>query len=474
MELDGLSIQDAAGLPLVGGVSLRVAPGEALVVIGETGSGKSLIAQALLGLVPAGFRVGGRLRLAGRAVALSDQAAVRLLWAHGTMLLPQDARAALDPTMRVGRQFATAGNAEAALAAVDLPREAARAYPFALSGGMAQRVLVATALGGSAPLVVVDEPTKGLDPARIGQVAASLRGLLAQGRSLIVITHDVALARALGGAVAVLREGRIVECRPAPALFARPQHAYTRDWLGADPSAWPAFPRAAPGVVGAGVVAAEAVAAEAVAEGQGLAFAYPGRPPLFSGIDLAVRRGGVLAVTGASGAGKSTLGDIVVGLLRPGAGRLRWQGADPADRRTRRRLRRSYQKLHQDAAAAFIPHRPVGRQLHDLAEVVPRLDPASALPPLLDRLALRPALLGRYPSELSGGEAQRLALVRLLLLDPVLIVADEPTSRLDPILQRETILLLREVARERAIGLLLISHNPALVAQTADEVVALG
>lgn len=462
MEVLELSIHDAAGQALVAGVSLHVPPGEAVVVIGETGSGKSLIAQALLGLVPEGFRVEGTLRLAGAAVALADRAAVRRLWAQGTMLLPQEPRAALDPTMRVGRQLHAAG----ALAAVDLPAATARAFPFALSGGMAQRVLVATALGGSAPVVVVDEPTKGLDAPRIDQVAALLRGLLAQGRSLVVITHEAALARGLGGAVVVLQGGRIVECRPARALFAQPQHAYTRDWLRADPAAWPAFPPSSMAGIGeAGPVAAA----------HGLGFAFPGQRPLFEGLEFQVRRGGVLALTGPSGAGKSTLGDIVVGLRRPCAGRLAWQGADPfADRRVMRRLRRRYQKLHQDAASAFVPHRSILRQLHDLVEVAPGLDPGTALPPLMDRLGLRPALLARYPAELSGGEAQRLALIRLLLLDPVLIVADEPTSRLDPILQRETIGLLRGVSQERAIGLVLISHNRALVEQTADAVVALG
>ncbi len=468
LDVKGLIIRDGAGRAVVSDVSLRVGCGEALVVIGETGSGKSLIAQALLGLLPDGFRASGAVRIAGRPPTdLSDPAALRRHWARDVLLLPQEPRAALDPTMRVGRQLAEVGapgrpGPEAALAAVDLPPGTGRAYPFALSGGMAQRVLVASALGGTAPVVVVDEPTKGLDAARVGQVIALLRVLLAEGRTLVVITHDPALARGLGGSVAVLRDGRIVEHRPAPALFAAPRHAYTREWLAANPAAWPVCE---PCLRMDGLVVA----------GHGLTFGFPGRPRLFDDLDIHVPRGGVVALAGPSGSGKTTLGNILVGLQPPDAGEITWAGADPyRDKRALNRLRRRYQKLHQDPATAFLPHRPIRRQFGDLAEIVPGLDLAQALPPLLDRLRLRDALLDRCSAEVSGGEAQRLAIARLLLLDPAMIVADEPTSRLDPILQRETILLLRGLAEERGIGLVLISHDRALVRSVADEVVELG
>jgi len=396
---------------------------------------------------------------------LSDRTALRRHWAQDVLLLPQEPRAALDPTMRIGRQLAEARapgrpGPEEALLAVDLPPSTARLYPFALSGGMGQRVLVASALGGSAPLIVVDEPTKGLDPARVAQVTALLHVLLAEGRTLLVITHDPALARGLGGSVAVLRAGRIVEHRPAGALFAAPQHAYTRAWVEADPATWP-------------VCLPCLDMDDLVAAGHGLSFGFPGRPRLFTDLDVHVPRGGVLALTGPSGAGKTTLGNVLVGLQPPDEGELSWAGAEPyRDRRALQRLRRRYQKLHQDPATAFMPHRPIGRQLDDLREIVPGLVMASALPPLLDRLRLAPALLGRLPAEVSGGEAQRLAIARLLLIDPAMIVADEPTSRLDPILQRETILLLRSIAQERGIGIVLISHDQALVRSVADDAVA--
>lgn len=466
LSIRNLAIRDAAGELLVEAVDLAVAPGEALVLIGETGSGKSLIAQAVMGLLPQGFQASGAIAINGGAPVDAGQAGVlRLFWARETMLLPQEPRAALDPTMRVGRQLgeiASGGLPVAdALAAVDLPPGTARAYPFALSGGMAQRVLVASALVGRAPLLIADEPTKGLDSARVAQTRDLLASLQRAGRTLLVITHDIALARALGGRLAVLRDGRVVEEGDSAAIFAAPRHPYTQGWIAADPSTWRASLRCC-------------CAQEPVLAGHGLRYGFAGKPALFAGLDLQVPRGGVLAITGASGCGKTTLGNILLGLRRPDAGTVSWAGRDPyRDRAAALSLRRRYQKLHQDPATVFLPQRPLGRQFADLAEIAPGLDLSRDLPPLLERLRLSERLLARRPAEISGGEAQRLALARILLLRPDLIVADEPTSRLDPLVQKELIDLLREVVERRQIGLVLIGHDRKLLAATADEVIEL-
>jgi peptide/nickel transport system ATP-binding protein len=467
LSIRGLSIRDARGQILVDAVDLAVAPGAALVLIGETGSGKSLIAQAVMGLLPQGFQASGTIAINGCAPVEASQAGLlRLFWARETMLLPQEPRAALDPTMRIGRQldhFAAGGRSVTeALAAVDLPAAAASAYPFALSGGMAQRVLVASALVGRAPLLIADEPTKGLDTSRVEQTRALLASLQRAGRTLLVITHDIALARALGGRLAVLREGRIVEEGESAAIFAAPRHPYTRGWIAADPSTWRPSLRCC-------------CAQTPILAAHGLRYGFPGRPPLFEDVDLQVPRGGVLAVTGRSGCGKTTLGNILLGLRRPDAGQVSWSGSDPyGDRAAARGLRRRYQKLHQDPATVFLPQRPLGRQFADLAEVAPDLDVARDLPPLLERLRLFERLLARRPGEISGGEAQRLALARILLLRPELIVADEPTSRLDPLVQKELIGLLREIVDRDRIGLVLIGHDRKLLAATADELLELG
>jgi peptide/nickel transport system ATP-binding protein len=468
ITLEALTILDARGVAIVDQIDLCVPAGRPLAIIGETGSGKSLIAQAVLGLLPRGFRASGGITV-GRnpPIDAADKSALQQLWARDVMLLPQEPRAALDPTMRIGSQLAEGGGPGApsvsqALAAVSLSADLAANYPFALSGGMAQRVLVGMALMSAAPLIIADEPTKGLDSVRITQTIDLLRSLVSVGRSLIVITHDLSVVRGLDGDVAVLKDGRIVEHGPVATVFANPQHAYTRDWLAADPDNWETCERCLD--MDALVLAAH-----------GLRFRYGRSPLLFDDLDIHVPLGSVVGLTGPSGCGKSTLGNVLLGLAPPSAGEVSWAGADPyRDPKALRRLRRRYQKLHQDPVTAFLPHRTIGQHFEDLAELAGDLAAKSELPSLLDRLKLQPVLLQRYPSEISGGEAQRLALARLLMMEPSLIVVDEPTSRLDPLVQKQTMDLLRQIVAERSMSLILISHDKALVRSMADETIELG
>jgi peptide/nickel transport system ATP-binding protein len=348
-----------------------------------------------------------------------------------------------------------------ALAAFDLPGSTGDAYPFTLSGGMAQRVLVASALGVGAPIVVADEPTKGLDADRVTQAIATLKRLSAAGRSLLVITHDRRLAEELPGELAIIRDGRVEEHGPSAGLLSAPQSDYARTWLAADPRHWPRCHRCCD-------MTSLALSAH------GLSFGWPKRGMLFEDLDLHVPRGGVLAISGPSGSGKSTLGDILLGLRRPTAGSVEWGGINIVAGSSAIKLHRQrYQKLHQDPITAFVPHLTFARQFLALQDVKSCLSVARDLPPLLERLKVNHRLMNRRPCEVSGGEAQRLALARILLLDPIAIVADEPTSRLDPVVQRETMLLLRAIVDQRGLGLVLISHDQTLLAAIADEHLAL-
>lgn len=462
-----LSIHNRSGAALVDDVSLSVPRGGVLTLIGETGSGKSLIAQAVFGLLPAGLSVSGTITIGGhQPIPASEPKRLAALWREQIMLIPQEPSAALDPTMRVKRQMALAGLAEEAikpaLAAFDLPGSTADAYPFTLSGGMAQRVLVASALGVGAPIVVADEPTKGLDADRVTQAIVTLKRLLAAGRSLLVITHDRRLAEELPGELAIIRNGRVEEHSPSAELLSAPQSDYARTWLAADPRHWPRCHRCCD-------------MTNLALSAHGLAFGWPKGAMLFEDLDLHLPKGGVLAISGPSGSGKSTLGDILLGLRRPIAGSVEWAGVDiVADPSAIRSRRQRYQKLHQDPIRAFVPHLTFARQLLALQDVKSGLSVARDLPPLLERLKVNERLMNRRPGEVSGGEAQRLALARILLLDPVAIVADEPTSRLDPVVQRETMQLLRTAVDQQGLGLVLISHDQTLLAAIADDHLALG
>lgn len=455
-----ITVRSADGL-IVRNVSLSLSPGRALTILGESGSGKSILAQAILGTLPADLLVEGDVEVLGTRTAASDVAARRPLWGRTLALLPQEPWLALDPTMRVEAQVAETyvyirglsweaarAQARADLTARGLPG-VARAYPHTLSGGMAQRVALAATRAGGAPILIVDEPTKGLDAMLRDNVIGELEAALAAGGTVLTITHDVHVARRLGGDIAIMLNGAIVESGPAVQILTAPRHDYTRALLAADPEAWPHRPGNGGG-------------REVVLRARGLAKAY-GPHRLFDAVDLDITAGSRIAITGPSGAGKSTLGNVLLGLRPTDRGTVeRGPGVTPV----------GLQKLYQDPAAAFPPACTVRVAMHDLIRRHGvTWDAAMAL---MVRLRLPPALLDRRPSEVSSGELQRFAVVRLLVLEPALIFADEPTSRLDPINQKETYDLLIEAADAAGTALLVVTHNPDIATAVSDSVLRLG
>lgn len=442
---------------LVEPISLTLEPGEPLIILGETGSGKSLLAQAIMGTLPDTLRAEGQVQIGGLTLPARDRARFRGLWGRHIAVLPQEPWLSLDPLMRAGPQVAEAhwlvgGQSRAAahlraeqdLSKLGLEQAQAR-YPHELSGGMAQRAAIAAARAGGAPIVIADEPTKGLDAARRDDVAALLLSALAQGGGLMVITHDLALARKIGGRLIVLRAGEVVETGATADVFAAPKASYTAQLIAADPERWPK-------------AAHFGGAPEAVVQSHNLALSRGGQT-LMKGVNLTLQSGRILGITGPSGCGKSSLGDALLGLLQPDQGRvMRAPGMAPT----------AFQKLYQDPVAAFPRKRALGQTLADVARL--HGAPKNQIESLLSRVNLDPVLMSRQPGAVSGGELQRLALLRALLTRPRALFADEPTSRLDPITQRDVIALLVDLARSDGLAVALVSHDIALIDAVADDV----
>lgn len=455
IHIKGLQVDDGQQT-LLQALDLTLHPGTALTLIGESGSGKSLLAHALMGTLPAPLRGRGEMVSGGRHHSLADTHRLRTLWGRELAMLPQEPVLALDPTMGLLAQVEEGwlpggeearSRAHAALERLGLAgRE--RHLPHQLSGGMAQRAAFAAATLGQARLLIADEPTKGLDSRAAARLQTLLQGYLAEGRHLLTITHDLSLARALGGWVLVVKGGEIVEQGPAERVLHDPSHAYTRALLAAEPSAWPEVVHPPTG--------------DWLLRGEGLTMGY-GEQTLFAGLDVSLAQGERLAIMAPSGAGKSTLGNLLLGLQRPLRGEvLRREGIAP----------HRWQKLYQDPVQAFAGRVPLATQFDDLLRLH-RL-PRQPLTDYLARLGLDERLLARLPSQVSGGELQRLSLIRALLLRPVLLFADEPTSRLDPLSQQQTIACLLGELGEIGCALLLVTHDEALAGKVAGRCLRLG
>ena len=461
LVLDNLAIRHD-GTPVLRDVSLRIEAGTSLCLLGASGGGKSLVAQAIAGLLPPCMDASGTVRIGAHTSRAANGAGLRALWGE-TCVLPQEPGRALSPFGTARNQVALApprlGRQAAAdwLARFGLDATASARRPGALSGGMAQRLLVALLARTTAPVLVLDEPTTGLDETCRNALVQALLALRDAGRTLLVITHDLSVVRALDGTVAVLEDGRIAEHGPTATLLRQPGSAFLRACLRAAPDGW--APRTArPGNGN-------------VARGEALLIGH--RSTLAGPLHLELSAGRMTAVLGPSGLGKTTLGDTVLGLARPRGGRMLWFGR-ALDREHLHRLRPRFQKLHQDPTAVFPANRRIGDSLADLRRLPDGAAVAARLPALLDRLRLRPALLDRRPDAVSGGEAQRLALARVLALRPALLVADEPASRLDPPVQADALHLLRSLADQDGLAVMLITHDRTAAAALADEQLILG
>lgn len=457
LAVENLSVH-AGDTCLLQPISFTIEQGERLTILGQTGSGKSLLAQAIMGNLPTSLSSRGSARLAGQAI--DSHKARRSLWGRRISSLPQEPWNALDPLMPASRQLSETYQ----LVAGQSRNEAHQSTEYSLSlqglsgsqhkrvgqlsGGMAQRLAITCAMAGGAPVLIADEPTKGLDVSRRDQVVKQLRAQTEQG-ALITITHDVAVARQLGGRMMVMREGQLLESGSTEDILKAPQHQFTRSLIEADPRNWP------------DLTGSDTSDKPVILSTSNLSIGR-GEHTLLSDLSLTLRAGEVTGIIGDSGCGKSTLGDTLLGLHTPQHGQVQYHCETEPYR---------WQKLYQDPTAAISKAVSLQRLLDDLVQRH-RLDRAR-IAPLIARLELDPQLLQRRADAISGGELQRFCMLRVLLLDPVFLFADEPTSRLDPITAQRVNQLLVEMCRERGCALVLVSHDPDLIEKQSDQVLRL-
>lgn len=444
---------------------VRIDPGRPLTIVGESGSGKSVLAHALMGTLPPELAAEGTLSIGTARFDLADRAGRRHLWGRDLALLPQEPSLALDPTMRVRGQVAEGAPgwrprdsaalrmADRRLAQLGL-HAAGDAYPHTLSGGMAQRVAHAAATIGGARILVVDEPSKGLDRLSLDRLAELLAAHVDDGGVLLTITHDLQLARRLGGDVAVMREAMVVEAGPAELVLTTPSHAYTQRLLAAEPARW-RYPwmRSTP---------AAPPATEPLVAAHNLTKSY-GAAPLFKDLSLELRAGERWALTGPSGVGKTTLGNALLRLTTVDRGTVVHSESTRGGR---------LQKLYQDPTSAFPRRVPLALAMRDTMrrhQVEER-----RVRSLLGEVGLTFDILRRRPGQVSGGELQRIAIVRAMLPRPVLVFADEATSRLDLATQATTTDCLMSEIERHGSALLLVTHDHDLADAVTDRRVRLG
>ncbi|MGP3635596.1 ABC transporter ATP-binding protein [Streptomyces sp. 24-1644] len=487
VEVEDLTI-DFGDVRAVDGLSFTLEAGAALGVVGESGSGKSASAYALLGLHRGtGARVSGTVRVAGTDVGAADDRALRALRGARAAMVFQDPLSSLDPYYAVGDQIAevyrvhTSASRRAARARavqvldrVGIPDAARRAHsrPHEFSGGMRQRALIAMALACEPRLLIADEPTTALDVTVQAQILDLLHGLRHEtGMGLLLVTHDVGVAAESVDEVLVMRAGREVERGPVAEVLGAPRQPYTRELLSAVPRV--DAPRATP--VPRPRADADAVPLLEAVDLRREFGRGRDRVAAVDGVSLTVHAGETLGIVGESGSGKTTLGRMLVRLLDPSSGRLRYGGTEigSLSGKAMRPYRRDLQMVFQDPVSSLNPRRSIGESVADPLRAAGEGDEdriRARVGELLERVGLDPDRYERYPHEFSGGQRQRVGIARALAAGPKVIVCDEPVSALDVTTQAQVIALLAEIQRELGIGLVFIAHDLAVVRQVSDRV----
>jgi len=490
LRVEGLKLNVArTGLEVVKDVSFSVAPGEVVGIVGESGSGKTLAARSIMALEPPAIRrISGSICFEGKDLAQLSPAELRRLRGSRIGMVFQEPMTSLNPSMLIGRQLdeglALHRDLDAKerralildmLRRVGLkdPEGALEAYPHQFSGGMRQRIMLASVMLLQPALLIADEPTTALDAVVQRDVLELMVELTREhGTAVLMISHDLSMVARYTDRIVVMCKGEIVEQGSTPDLLRSPEHPYTQKLLAAMPRRLPKrdLPPSVPPIVEVRDLVVDYHGR------QGFLRKEPGKRALH-GVSLTIRPREVVALVGGSGSGKTTLGRAIAGLLDPAGGEIRFAGT-PICRGTESwaNYRLNCQMVFQDPYSSLDPRMTITDLVHEALRLVPemgRREKKDRVREILNDVGLDDTFAERYPHELSGGQRQRVAIARALARRPAFVIADEPVSALDVTVRAQVLDLLADLQQRHGFSCLFISHDLGVVEQIADRVIVM-
>ncbi|MBY3106382.1 ABC transporter ATP-binding protein [Rhizobium laguerreae] len=474
------------GVQVVKGVSFDIAPGEIFGIVGESGSGKTLATRALISLLPAPIKViGGSVAYKGRDVLSMNGAQLRQLRGAEIGVVFQEPMTSLNPSMTVGRQLEEGLQLHTKLSKEDRrsrildmlnrvgirnPAGALTSYPHEFSGGMRQRIMLASVMLLKPALLIADEPTTALDAVIQRDVMELMVELTqAEGTAVLLISHDLPMVARYTNRIVVMEKGVIVEEGRTADLLHAPQRAYTKKLLSSLPFR--------------GETRTIDKTRAPMVSARDIVVDYPGRRSLMKkatpkralhGVSIDIHEGEVVALVGGSGSGKTTLGRTIAGLVRESEGDIRFKGRSRAADWMDYRL--NCQMVFQDPYSSLDPRMTILALVEEALRLVPDLDSMAKRKRALETLeevGLGSDYAGRYPHELSGGQRQRVAIARAIARRPKFLIADEPVSALDVTVRAQVLELLSDLQKRYGFSCLFISHDLGVVEQVADRVVVM-
>lgn len=493
LSVNGLSVDFSLGdrtLNAVKNVSFELYPGKTLAIVGESGSGKSVTANAVMRILPpVGKITSGTVTFNGQKLSELSESEMNHVRGNGIGMIFQEPMSALNPLHSIERQISETlilhkglSKRQAREEVLSLlhkvhirePEKRLKSYPHELSGGQRQRVMIAMALANKPTVLIADEPTTALDVTVQAEILELLSDLQAEmGMALLLISHDFGVVRKVADHVCVMRQGELLESGSVEQVFSNPQHDYTKELIDSEPSG------------SASPVSDDAVE---VMKCENMKVWFPLKGGIFGrvkdyvkavdGVSFKVRAGETLGIVGESGSGKTTLALASLRLIQS-EGQIVYLGKDlhGIHGKALRALRKELQIVFQDPFGSLSPRQSIaqiiaeGLLAHKLIDNEEELD--AKVVSALEEVGIDPESRHRYPHEFSGGQRQRFAIARAMILKPKLLVLDEPTSALDRSIQSQVIDLLKSLQQKYGLAYLFISHDLKVVRAISNSILVM-